>query len=434
MTDNSRTDVAIVGGGLAGLATAAYLARAGMQVELFEKASLLGGRAATHVTGGFHFNLGPHALYRRAEGAEVMRDLGVAYTGGVPGASGGYAVNRGAKHALPGGFVSLLTTSLLRPRAKIETARLLASIAHIDAAAAQGKTVRKWLDESIRSAEVRQLIQGLFRLTTYANDPERQSAGCAITQLQGALSGNVLYLDGGWQTLVDGLRQRAEAHGARIVSGRRVTSVQPRGDAQQLRFADGSMMTCSAVVLAMAPAEAAGLADGSKLLARWAASSIAVRAACLEIALRTLPQPRATFALGIDEPLYLSVHSAVARLAPDGGALIHVAKYLPAGEANPQLDEQQLEKLLDLIQPGWRDVVVERRFLPKMVVYNALPTATQGGVSGRPGPQVPDAEGVYVAGDWVGDQGMLADASLASARAAANHILRRRKEVSLAAA
>jgi phytoene dehydrogenase-like protein len=426
MTD--QADVAIVGGGLAGLATAAYMSRAGVDVILFEKAGVLGGRAATHVTGGFHFNLGPHALYRQAQGAEVLKDLGVAYTGGVPGASGGYAVSRGTKHALPGGFMSLLTTSLLRPRAKIETARLLASIAKIDAEAAQKKTVRQWLDESIRSPEVRELVQGLFRLTTYANDPERQSAGCAITQLQGALSGNVLYLDGGWQTLVDGLRQRAEEHGARIVSGRRVTGIESLAGRQQLRFADGSSLSCAAAVLAMAPAEAAALVSGSKMLAQWAASAVPVRAACLEIALRSLPQPRATFALGIDEPLYLSVHSAVARLAPSGGALIHIAKYLAAGEAHPHADEQQLETLLDLVQPGWRDVVVERRFLPKMVVYNALPTAAQGGIPGRPGPQVPDTDGVYVVGDWVGRHGMLADASLASARSVAELVLRRRQQ------
>lgn len=43
----TQTDVIVVGGGLAGLATASYLARAGLDVMLFEKSSCLGGRAAT---------------------------------------------------------------------------------------------------------------------------------------------------------------------------------------------------------------------------------------------------------------------------------------------------------------------------------------------------------------------------------------------------
>ena len=67
--------------------------------------------------------------------------------------------------------------------------------------------------------------------------------------------------------------------------------------------------------------------------------------------------------------------------------------------------------MLDQLQPGWREVVIERRFLPRMVAASALATAADGGLAGRPGPQVPEAPGLYLAGDWVGPQGWLADAS-----------------------
>jgi phytoene dehydrogenase-like protein len=46
-TANTRTDVAMVGGGMAGLPTARYLARSGANVALFERAPYLGGCAAT---------------------------------------------------------------------------------------------------------------------------------------------------------------------------------------------------------------------------------------------------------------------------------------------------------------------------------------------------------------------------------------------------
>ena len=81
------------------------------------------------------------------------------------------------------------------------------------------------------------------------------------------------------------------------------------------------------------------------------------------------------------------------------------------------------QRLLDLMQPGWRAALVARRFLPHLTVSHALVTAAQGGTAGRPGPAVPDVPGLYVAGDWVGPEGMLADASLASARQAARLIL-----------
>jgi hypothetical protein len=51
-------------------------------------------------------------------------------------------------------------------------------------------------------------------------------------------------------------------------------------------------------------------------------------------------------------------------------------------------------------------------------------TARGGGLAGRPGPAVQGAAGLYVAGDWVGADGMLVDASFASARRAAELCLR----------
>jgi phytoene dehydrogenase-like protein len=427
MTQTVTTDVAVVGGGLAGLAAATYLGRAGRSVTLFEKSRALGGRAATHTKGDFRFNIGPHALYRGGQGIKVLRELDVQFNGGVPIASGAYAVENGTKHALPGGFVSLLTTSLLRLPAKLETARLLASFQKIDAHALQHVTVRHWLDDAIRQPAVRRLVQALFRVATYANAPERQSAGQAIAQLQSALSSNVLYIDGGWQTLVEGLRAAAEAAGARIVTSTRVESVVGDAAARGVRLGDGTVVGAGAVVIAAGPAEAAALlpSGDDAVLRTWAEAAVPIKAACLDVALSRLPRPRATFALGIDQPLYLSVHSAVAKLAPAGGATIHVAKYLdPDVCSDPKSDERQLEGLLDLVQPGWREVLVERRYLPSMVVYHALVTAAAGGAAGRPGPAVPNVANLYVVGDWVGPSGLLADASLASARQAAQLIAR----------
>lgn len=427
MTQTATTDVAVVGGGLAGLAAATYLRRAGRSVTLFEKARTLGGRAATHVKDDFRFNIGPHALYRGGPGIKILQEFGVTFSGGVPSASGGYAVENGVKHALPGGFLSLVTTGLLSLPGKLETARLLTTLPKIDASALQRTTVRQWLDTAIRQPDVRRLVQALTRVSTYANAPQRQSAGNAVEQVQTALKSNVLYLDGGWQTLVEGLRGAATAAGVRIVAGSRVESIDCDAAVQGMRLADGTLFKTGAVVIATSPAEAAELVPGGRgeCLREWNHTAIPIKAACLDVALSRLPRPRATFALGIDQPLYLSVHSAVAKLAPAGGALIHVAKYLdPDVSPDAKSDERQLEGLLDLIQPGWREAVVDRRFLPSMTVYHALVTAAQGGTAGRPGPAVPSVSNLYVVGDWVGPEGLLADASLASAKQAARLIAR----------
>ena len=430
MRNAAQTDVVVVGGGLAGLTAATLAARQGRRVQLFEKAGEVGGRATTQLKDGFAFNIGPHALYRGSAGMRILRDLGIEPKGAPPAPSGGHAVRAGVKHAFPAGFLSLLSTGLLSLAGKLEVARLLARIQSLDPAPLQSTTVDRWLGSLTRRREVRELLAALVRLTTYGNAPDQQSGGAALEQVQRALADNVLYLDGGWQQLVDALRDAALAAGATIEASVRVDAVELTGADQEVRavrLADGSTVSCGGVILAVPPADAVTLLSGPAhdSVARWAAQAIPLYAACLDLALDGLPEPRSTFALGIDTPLYFSVHSAAARLAPGSGALLHVAKYLdPSQPVDAARDQAELERLTDLVQPGWRTRVVHKRFLPRMAVTHGLVTAAQGGFSGRPGPQVEGARGLYVAGDWVGAEGMLADASLASARRATELYLR----------
>ena len=411
----------IIGGGIAGLTAAAYLARAGHTVTVFEKAQTIGGRARTENKQDFAFNLGPHALYRQGAGVKVLRELGVEFSGKIAGTDGAFAIDQGRKHTMPGGAVSLLTTSLLNLPAKMEAGKLLANFAKLDAPSFDHLTVREWLDQTVRQPKVAQLAQALFRVSSYANDPERQSAGAAIRQLQMGLDGGVYYLNHGWQTLVNGLRAVAEQAGATIQSEASVTAIERQASGFTVRLAKGETRAASCVIIAASPMDAASLVKDNKALTKYAKAAIPGRAACLDVALTRLPQPHARFALGIDAPFYFSVHSATAHLAPDHGAMIHVAKYLTTNANEEALTiEQELEQMLDLLQPGWRTLVVARRFLPRLTVTNAL--VTVGGWAKRPSPVVPGLDGLYITGDWVGDEGELADASFASGKAAAQMI------------
>ncbi|HZU80465.1 MAG TPA: hypothetical protein VE991_11165, partial [Acidimicrobiales bacterium] len=68
--------------------------------------------------------------------------------------------------------------------------------------------------------------------------------------------------------------------------------------------------------------------------------------------------------------------------------------------------------------------VVHSRFLARMLVMGAAPSPASGGMAGRAAVDDTGTEGVFMAGDWVGPDGLLADAALASGRSAALSALR----------
>jgi phytoene dehydrogenase-like protein len=182
------------------------------------------------------------------------------------------------------------------------------------------------------------------------------------------------------------------------------------------------VVRASAVVLATGPRDASSLVDGGEhpALRRLVDGLVPGRVACLDVALQRLPAPDVPVVQDLVGPRFMTAQSLYSRVAPEGAALIYTFKQLdPRTPGDAHEDERDLEGLLDAVQPGWRDVLVDRQYLPRIVAVGALPTAESGGFAGRPGPRVPDLENLYLAGDWVGPEGFLIDASVASARSAA---------------
>lgn len=427
MHHTKNIDTAVVGGGLAGLTAASLLAGAGQRVALFERSGSLGGRAVTQVRGGFSLNYGAHAWYTGGPGTRVLAQLGVPLRGRAPRPAGAYAVRHGRLHTLPIGFISLLTTDLLGPAGKLETARLLARLPRIDTTQYDGIPLAEWLRREMHDEAARATTETFIRVATYANAPRVMSAGAGLAALQLVFRDNVQYLDGGWQPIVDALFAKARTLGVDVRPSCAVAEVMVHdGGVAGLRLADGGTVDASNVVLAAPPAVARTIVPSAPaaLAAEW--SGLPAKAASLDLGLARLPKRANTVAFGIDTPLYYSVHSATAALAPEHGAMIHVAKYLdPAAPADAAAVERELESLLDLLQPGWRSEVVVRRYLPAMTVTNAVPLASANGLRGRAPVEVPEIPGLFLAGDWVGDRGLLANAAVASAADAARLVVQR---------
>jgi phytoene dehydrogenase-like protein len=410
---------------MAGLTAACYLARERIDVTVIEKASYLGGRAATQDFDGFRFNRGGHALYTGGAASRILDELGVSYDYGIPKRT--FVMQGGKLSPFPADPLGFLRADLLNAGDKLALVGLLVALGAAKPQALANTSVQSWLDQNVRRPQLRRLMTGLARTFVYSTALDLVSSELFVEKVQRALRHPVLYVDGGWCTLVDGLRGAAERAGARIVSNVQVESVETGEDhARSVRLRDGSVVRASAVVVATGPRDAAKLVDGGEhpAMRQIVEGLIPARIACLDVALNRLPVPGRPIVQDLDGPRFMSAQSVYSRVAPEGAALIISFKQLdPRHPGDPREDERDLEDLLDAAQPGWRDALVKRQYLPRIEAVGALPTAREGGFAGRPGPRVPGLDNLYLAADWVGPEGFLVDASMASARRAAQLVL-----------
>ena len=71
-----RSSVAIIGSGFSGLSAAAYLAKAGFEVDVYEKNAEIGGRARQLVSHGYNFDMGPSWYWMPEVLEQFFNDFG----------------------------------------------------------------------------------------------------------------------------------------------------------------------------------------------------------------------------------------------------------------------------------------------------------------------------------------------------------------------
>jgi phytoene dehydrogenase-like protein len=409
----TQRQIIVVGGGLAGLTAAAVAARSGAEVTLLEARSEAGGRARSEVrASGAIFNEGPHALYAGFAGWQELRSLGIAPSGGRP-ALHAYGRWQGRIDRLPGTNLDAVRTRLVGLRAKADLAKLLANPSRALRGDLSG-SLADWIDRATKDASARALLTMIGRTATYMPDPARIAAEAAVPQIVGAIVDGVRYLDDGWQQLVDALRESAESSGVKVQLDEKATGTHRDGTRWAITTSSRTYVGEALIIAAGGPRAVATLLGEHTSSARsWSESIVPVPMASLDLHLRSIPVPARRACFALDAPIYFSTHTPAARLATSG-EVAHVAWY---GE-HDETTESTLEAFCDEVQPSWRERVIDRRFGRRLVTTHGVPTP-EAGFAGRPGPSVPDCPGVFVAGDWVGPRGLLADAAIASGADAA---------------
>jgi phytoene dehydrogenase-like protein len=363
--------ITVVGGGIAGLVATIACAEGGAKVRLVEAHERLGGRARS-TDGPYKANLGPHAMYNDGAFWKWMRERDIlpAY--------------RNAR--LTG--VRLRLGGTLRRTPPLGTLPAILRLRGREAPVATD--FRTWA-ASHTDEDTAALAASAAGVFTFHHDPGELSAAFVwprMVRLLLTVPSIVTYPVAGWSTLVAALEKRVGELGAIVETGTRLEE-----------------LPATPTILATELDQARELLGDDSL--RWHSG----RTVCLDIGVRH-HRGDPTIVSDLDESGWIGRYSgANPTIAPEGEELIQAQMPIRPGESADQA-AMRLERFLDLSIEDWRGRETWRR---RQVMDGRSGALDMPGSSWRERPAIDRGDGVFLAGDMVAAEGMLAEVSWASA-------------------
>jgi NAD(P)-binding Rossmann-like domain len=367
----AANEITIVGAGIAGLVAAIACAEEGANVRLIEAHESLGGRGRS-TDGPYKANLGPHAMYKDGAFWRWMRERDVlpAHTS---------ARLTGVRLRLGGTLRRTPPLGMLPA-----TLRLRGREAPVNI------DFRTWAASHIDD-DTAAMLSSAAGVFTFHHDPGELSAAFVwprMVRLLLTAPSIVRYPVGGWSTLISGLEKRVRELGVTVQTGTRLQE-----------------LPATPVIVATELEQARELLGDDSL--RWESG----RTVCLDLGLR-YRRGDPTIVSDLDESGWIGRYSgANPTIAPEGEELIQAQMPIRPGESTDQA-ALRLERLLDVSIEEWRTRETWRR---RQVMDGRSGALDMPGSSWRERPAVDRGEGVFLAGDMVAAEGMLAEVSWASA-------------------
>ena len=366
---SGRSQITIIGAGIAGLTAAITAAEDGAAVRLVDSSETIGGRARS-MDGPYKANLGPHAMYD----GEFWKWL--SEHGALPP----YVSSRVTGLRLRLGGVLRRTVPF---GALPGVLRMRGREAPVD------QDFRSWAashtDE--RTAEMLSAACGVY---SFYHDPGELSAAFVwsrAVRLFLSAPPRVRYPVGGWSTLVASMERRARELGVAIETSTRVDE-----------------LPSTPVIVATE------LAQARELLADESLSWRSGCTLCIDLGLRHR-HGDPTVVSDMDQAGWIGRYSAAnPTISPDGEELIQAQMPMRPSESAEQA-ALRLERLLDVGLEDWRDRTTWRR---RQVLDGRSGALDMPGTSWRDRPAVDRGDGVFLAGDMVAAPGLLAEVSWAS--------------------
>ena len=383
-----KSDVVIIGGGIAGLSTGALLAKQGKRVTVIEKGNQPGGRAYAYEEKGFTLNYGPHAMYLPESGqlADVMRRLGrPSPKCNYPDSMYAYWADGDRLAVIGSKPHQVLTTKLFSLGERLQVVKIMLAIKSAKAEeVSPGTTWRHWVEQHTGDPAVRRFAMALATVNTYTRPAADLDAAWLLAHFKRALfaKDSVGYMCGGWRSMYDVFIEELASNGGALITGERIDGLEIVNGRITAAISADDRYEADAFVCTLPPQDAPAVApEGSPLRAemqRWQ-SLIDVRALCMDLGFDRKVREDLALVFDIERDLYYSVHSfTTPDLAPATGQLLHAMAYLSPEEAADDAllaaRKNELVTGLDLHFPGWRDAIVVERTLPAARVVAARQT------------------------------------------------------------
>lgn len=281
--------VAIVGGGLAGLAAAVHAQAAGAEVSLFEARNRLGGRcfSVTDRESGVAIDNGQHALmgcyhatlrYLRLCGAEHLLDRLQGLSLQMRHVDGRVAqLTAGALPPPFGPAMAFLRYGMLRPMDRLRILRVALTLRFMNEGGLRtldALSAEDWLRSLGQGEEAIAYFWAPVVLATLNADIREASAYLLAVVLRAVFLTDARAMDillpraGLSDVLIEPARSLLEQGGVRIVAGNAVQALlMDHGRVVGLRDAGGVEQVADAVILAVAPWHCAKLLGGLPIAA-----------------------------------------------------------------------------------------------------------------------------------------------------------------------
>lgn len=424
-----NTDVVVVGGGFAGLASGALLAHGGVRVLVLERRPVLGGRALVVKQNGFTLNYGLHYVVggHASPHYRILKQIGKLHAAPMNPVDTRklHRWRYGQLHSVPTTPMGMLTTHLLTPRGKLGLPKALFAIMTANLESLWDVPVGTWLDAVTTEPTLRNFLLDLCSPLSFEPQPELLSAAHFVLAVRPFLMPKgpiALYPVGGWITLFEALKACIEEAGGEVRTKAPANRVEiTRGQVTGV-WSQGAHIACRAVVLAIPPNELTEVVketpvpglDAERLKRIRPTMGVAVDLGVMglqneKIATIELPDFAAT--LGIHNLFEPS-------LAPPGGHLFQFLRFLTPEQMQDKTEVDRSEELivsfLEAIWPDIRQKVVLRRTLVRPVLTAASHRYDQHKHTLLP-IAIPEIKGLFLAGDATSSSGELSGSAGESA-------------------